>query len=241
MSWASLATAAGSWALSIFTTACLVAVGWFGHATHWSFGLGDHGGGHHAATAHDAAVATDVAQPVPAASDGTVQFRSQEALERTGIEVQPVEQRPMVSELVVNGVVAYDERRIAQLSTRVPGSIWRVEKRLGDHVNRGDVLLVIDSQDVGQLKAEFLNALVVHESRREQLAILEEVKSAVMGRQLREARACALLAWERSVEQGQLALVQLLAESAAESAAYASASSEDSERLRLSAATSPCL
>ncbi|NBT14539.1 MAG: HlyD family efflux transporter periplasmic adaptor subunit, partial [Planctomycetia bacterium] len=121
--------------------------------------------------------------------DGTVQFRSQEALDRTGIEVQPVEQRPMVSELVVNGVVAYDERRIAQLSTRVPGSIWRVEKHLGDHVRRGDVLLVIDSQDVGQLKAEFLNALVVHETRREQLAILEEVKSAVMGRQLREARA----------------------------------------------------
>ena len=189
MSWASIAAAAGSWALSIFTTACLVAVGWFGHATHWSFGLGDHGGGHHTATAHDAAVATDAAEPIPAAADGTVQFRSQEALERTGIEVQPVEQRPMVSELVVNGVVAYDERRIAQLSTRVPGSIWRVEKHLGDHVRRGDVLLVIDSQDVGQLKAEFLNALVVHESRREQLAILEEVKSAVMGRQLREARA----------------------------------------------------
>jgi cobalt-zinc-cadmium efflux system membrane fusion protein len=56
-------------------------------------------------------------------------------------------------------------------------------------VRRGDVLLVVDSQDVGRLKAEFLNALVAFEARREQLAILDEVKGAVMGRQLREARA----------------------------------------------------
>ncbi len=51
----------------------------------------------------------------------------------------------------------------------------------------------------------------------------ERLAREAFKRQLREARACALLAWERSVEQGQLALVQLLAESAAESAAYASA------------------
>ena len=190
-SWSSLMASAGSWLLSIVTTAALVAIGWFGHATHWSFGLGGHDAGHHAGhPAAEAAGDTHAAVPAaePAATDA-VRFKSQEALERTGIEVAPVETRPMVSELVVNGVVAYDERRIAQLSTRVPGSIWRVEKRLGDHVQRGDVLLVIDSQDVGRLKAEFLNALVVFESRREQLAILEEVKSVVMGRQLREAKA----------------------------------------------------
>jgi membrane fusion protein, heavy metal efflux system len=208
-SWAALAAAAGSWALSLFTTACLVAVGWYGHATHWSFGMGGHSGGHHEAAADHGAHAADApAQPVQAAADGTVEFRSQEALERTGIEVASVENRPMVSELVVNGVVAYDERRIAQLSTRVPGSIWRVEKRLGDHVRRGDVLLVIDSQDVGQLKADFLNALVVHESRREQLAILEEVKSAVMGRQLREARA-ALREARNHLVNAEQALVNL--------------------------------
>ena len=51
------------------------------------------------------------------------------------------------------------------------------------------MLLVIDSQEVGRLKAAFLNALVTFESRREQMAILEEVQGAVMGRQLREARA----------------------------------------------------
>jgi cobalt-zinc-cadmium efflux system membrane fusion protein len=178
--------ALGSWALSIVTTAALAAIGWYGHATHWSFGFGGHDG-HHGA--HDADHASDQADPAAAVATGTVRFPSQTALERSGIEVVPVEKRAVASEIACNGMVAYDERRIAQLSTRVPGSIWRVEKHLGDPVRRGDVLLVIDSQEVGRLKADFLNALVAFESRREQLAILEEIKSAVMGRQLREAKA----------------------------------------------------
>jgi cobalt-zinc-cadmium efflux system membrane fusion protein len=187
LSWRALLAAAGGWALSIATASALAFIGWFGHATHWTFGLGADHAHHgkqdaHAAVDHEAGTAS-------AAADGTVRFPSREALERSGIEVVPVERRPVVRELACNGVVAYDERRIAQLSARVPGSIWRVEKRLGDHVRKGDVLLIIDSQDVGRLKAEFLNALVAYESRREQFAILEEVKSAVMGRQLREAKA----------------------------------------------------
>jgi multidrug efflux pump subunit AcrA (membrane-fusion protein) len=184
ISWAAVVASLSSWTLSIVTTAALAAVGWFGHATHWTFGFGGGHGSHE--TPHDVHPGDE---PPATAADGTVRFPSQEALERSGIEVVPVETRPVVSELVCNGVVAYDERRIAQLSTRVPGSIWRVEKHLGDEVRKGDVLLVIDSQEVGRLKAEFLNALVAYESRREQLAILEEVKSAVMGRQIREARA----------------------------------------------------
>ena len=198
--------ALGGWALSILTTAALAAIGWYGHATHWSFGLGGDHGGHHAAdesTAH-----ADAPDTAPATADGTVRFPSQEALERSGIEVVAVEKRPVASELVCNGVVAYDERRIAQLSTRVPGSIWRVERHLGDKVRKGDVLLVIDSQEVGRLKADFLNALVAFESRREQLAILEEVKGAVMGRQLREARA-ALREARNQLSNAEQALVNL--------------------------------
>jgi len=176
-----------SWGVSLLTTASLVAVGWLGHATHWTFGLAGHDAPHgeHAGSGAAGASVDGPDDPAP----GTVRFSSREALERTGIEVVPVERRSMVSELEVAGVVDYDERRTAQLSSRVGGSIWRVEKHLGDVVRKGEVLLVIDSQEVGRLKAEFLNALVTFESRREQMAILEEVQGAVMGRQLREARA----------------------------------------------------
>jgi membrane fusion protein, heavy metal efflux system len=200
--WRALAAATSSWTLSILTTAALAFIGWQGHATHWTFGLGHHADGSHAPAdgshadeGHPSQAAAQpdgpAVEPASAAAGpaGTIRFGSQEALDRTGIELVPVEERPMVSELTVNGVVRYDERRIAQLSARVPGSVWRVEKHLGDPVRKGDVLLVIESREVGRLKAEFLNCLVAFEARREQLEILEEVKGAVMGRQIREARS----------------------------------------------------
>ena len=198
LGWQQFLAAASSWLLSVFTVGCLGAIGWYGHATHWTFGLGAHAG-HHAADHTPEAAA-------PAA--GVVRFESPEALARSGIEIVPVEERPMVSELLVNGVVRYDERRVAQLSTRVSGVVWRVERHLGDVVRKGDVLVVVESSDVGRLKAEFLNALVAFEARREQLAILEEVKGAVMGRQLREAKS-ALREARNHLKNAEQALVNL--------------------------------
>jgi RND family efflux transporter MFP subunit len=212
-----LVAAIVSWALSIVTTAALAAVGWFGHATHWTFGLAGHAGhaghanGHepaaHAAPDHGAQAEAGHGE-APAREADAVHFKSKEAMERTGIELVPIEERPMVSELVASGVVHYDQRHIAQLSARVPGSVWRVEKHQGDVVQKGDVLLVIESSEVGRLKADFLNALVAHEARVEQQKILEEVKGAVMGRQLREAKS-ALREARNHLHNAEQALVNL--------------------------------
>jgi multidrug efflux pump subunit AcrA (membrane-fusion protein) len=203
--------ALASWALSIVTTAALAMVGWFGHATHWTFGFGGHADGHavaaHGAPAHGEQAVAEHGD-VHAGEADAVRFTSKEAMERTGIELVLVEERSMVSELVASGVVQYDQRHIAQLSARVPGSVWRVEKHLGDSVHKGEVLLVIESRDVGRLKAEFLNALVTHEAHREQLSILEEVKGAVMGRQIREAKS-ALRESRNHLHNAEQSLVNL--------------------------------
>lgn len=209
--WQQFVAALFSWAISIVTVAALAAVGWYGHETHWTFGLAGHGGhgGHgsdHGDAAHHAAHA-EAASGHHAAGD-VIHFESPESLARSGIEVVDVEERPMVSELLVNGVVKYDERRVAQLSTRVSGSVWRVEKHLGDEVRKGEVLVIVESSEVGTRKAEFLNALVAFEAKREQLAILEEVKGAVMGRQLREAKS-ALREATNHLMNAEQALVNL--------------------------------
>jgi len=193
-----LVAAIRGWTVSLITVAGLAAVGWLGHSTHWTFGLDGHGHDDHAtpgtAAGHEHAAAErpqpppSPAQPAAAPADAIIRFASAAAVEQSGIEVVAVEERLMVSELTVNGVVRYDERRVAQLSSRVPGSVWRVEKHLGDIVRRGDVLVIVESSEVGRLKAEFLNALVAFEKQREQLAILEEVKGAVLGRQIRETK-----------------------------------------------------
>jgi cobalt-zinc-cadmium efflux system membrane fusion protein len=187
--WQSIVSELSTWFLSLVTVASLATVGWVGHATHWTFGLALHAADAHGPGGHTALGEPGDSDAGTEVDDAEIHFHSKEDIERSGIEVVPVEARPMVSEVLANGVVRYDDRRVAQLSARVSGVVWKVERHLGDHVRHGDILMVVESSDVGRLKAEFLNALVAHEARREQLMILEEVKGAVMGRQLREAKS----------------------------------------------------
>ena len=203
-----------SWLTSLATLVGLAAVGWYGHHTHWTFGFGgshDEAAHGHAEEVSHATAAGGAASADPSAGAGEpsrITFDSAEDVQRSGIEAVPVEVRPMVEEVVVNGVVRYDERKVAQLSVRAPGIVWKVGKRLGDPVQKGEVLVVIDSAEVGRLKADFLTALVVFESKKESLAILEEIKGVVMGRQVREARS-ALREARNDLMNAEQALINL--------------------------------
>ena len=99
-----LLAALAGWALSIATVAVLGGIGWLGHATHWSFSF-DHDHGGHDAGGHVEAPTASATRP-PA---DTVHFESPTLVERSGIQVVPVERRAVTSEVFCNGVVAYDE------------------------------------------------------------------------------------------------------------------------------------
>jgi cobalt-zinc-cadmium efflux system membrane fusion protein len=66
----------------------------------------------------------------------------------------------MDEEVMASGLIAYKQSAVAQLTTRVPGSIWRVEKQVGDVVRKGEVVAIIEAVGVGEAKATFLQALV---------------------------------------------------------------------------------
>jgi multidrug efflux pump subunit AcrA (membrane-fusion protein) len=88
-----------------------------------------------------------------------VQFASNDAVRKAGIDVEPVETRPITESIAANGEITYDETRVAHLSSRVPGTVWRVEKSVGDRVRVGEILALVDSAEVGQAKSELLQAL----------------------------------------------------------------------------------
>ncbi len=164
----------------------LAAIGFLGHQTHWSFQW------HSPAEAH---ASTDAA---PAAADssgsgwkasgpGELEFPSAEAVKNAGIKTVPVEHRTMVEEMEIHGVIDYDRKLVARLSPRVSGTIWRVMKHLGDAVHTGDVVAVIEAVQIGDAKAEFLNALAVTESRTAQRQRLEGLRDVVPEKNYREA------------------------------------------------------
>lgn len=183
---------------TVLTITALVGLGLYGHWTHWTFLP-------HLAPAER----TAAKERRPAGQNpDQVEFESEDAVARAGIGIiQPLEQ-VLPEEVLATGVTAYDERFTAQLAPRVAGNVWRAEKHLGDFVRRGETLAIIDSSEVGRLKADFLSALVSVESRKELLERLEQVPGAVADRTIREARVAMRDAQIR-LKNAEQALVNL--------------------------------
>jgi membrane fusion protein, heavy metal efflux system len=120
-----------------------------------------------------------------------IQFASQEAMDKAGIDIAVAEKAPIVEALSANGEVSYDQTHLAHLAGRVPGTVWRVEKQLGDAVRQGEILALIESSDVGHAKAELLAAIAELRIQQTNVQRLDPLANsgAVPGKQLREAEA----------------------------------------------------
>jgi membrane fusion protein, heavy metal efflux system len=106
-----------------------------------------------------------------------IQFLSKEAVDRAGIDVEPVWTAPVTESVTGNGEVAYDQTRMARLSARVPGTVFRVYKQTGDRVAKGELLALVDAVEVGKAKSELLQALVQVRLRTETTQRLEELRA----------------------------------------------------------------
>jgi cobalt-zinc-cadmium efflux system membrane fusion protein len=89
-----------------------------------------------------------------------IQFASAEAVKKAGVEDEPAFTAPVVEAISANGELIYDPALTARLSARVPGSVFRVFKQVGDPVKAGEVVALVDAAEVGKAKAAFLQALV---------------------------------------------------------------------------------
>ncbi len=102
-----------------------------------------------------------------------VQFASAEAVRKAGLGLEAVQERPMAAYVTANGELDYDQARLARLSTRAAGTVWRVEKEVGQAVAQGEVLAFVDAAEVGRAKAELLQSLALVDVRTHTLARVE--------------------------------------------------------------------
>ncbi|MFO0800538.1 MAG: efflux RND transporter periplasmic adaptor subunit [Gemmataceae bacterium] len=118
-----------------------------------------------------------------------IQYASIEAVEKAGIEVEPVWTGPVVEVVGGTGEIVYDQARTARLSTRVPGTVFRAFKQVGDRVREGEVVGLVDAADVGRAKADLLHALVQVRLKQRVVEGLKSSGGAVPGRTITEAEA----------------------------------------------------
>lgn len=179
-----------SWA-SVRTVAILIVlgfIGWYGHRSHWTISLSHHEDAAHRAEPESSTANADLAPSgVRQLESGEIEFPSVDAIKLVGLTTTEVVRKPITEEVPAHGIVDFDRKLVTRISSRVDGTVWRVEKHLGDIVRKGDILAIIESVKIGDAKAEFLSSLAVLESRREQRERLQELTDVVSLRAYREA------------------------------------------------------
>ena len=139
-----------------------------------------------------------------------IQFASLEAVKKAGVDVGLVERRAISESVSANGEITYDQTRFASLASRQPGTVWHVEKNVGDRVRVGEVLALVDAAEVGRAKTELIQALAEEELRRKLVGRLgpASAQGAVPERRLEQAQAEHVQAQARLLS-AQQALVNL--------------------------------
>ena len=93
------------------------------------------------------------------AEEGVVKMTPEQAASQD-IAVAPVAGGTIHRHLLVPGTITTDTDRIARVPARVVGTVAEMRKRLGDKVEKGEVVAVLDSREVADAKSEYLTTAV---------------------------------------------------------------------------------
>jgi len=138
-----------------------------------------------------------------------IQFPSIESIDQAGVDIKLVDRGPVVETIKTTGEIVYDPTRVARLSSRSGGTLWKVEKNVGDKVRQGDLLALVDAVEVGRLKSRLLQALAQLELDTKTLERVSRLGGSVIPeKKIQEAEA-AKSETEYKVESAVQALSNL--------------------------------
>lgn len=101
-----------------------------------------------------------------ATAESVVQFANPDIARRAGLVIESVRKQPVTHVLSCNAELAFDGNRLAHLSPRASGSVQKVLAQVGDAVEAGDVLALVDSVELGEARAAVLQAVAIERLRR---------------------------------------------------------------------------
>jgi len=115
------------------------------------------------------------------------------------VETALVELGSGAHDLTLAGKVTYGEDRYSRISSPLQGRVLEVRAHLGEHVQAGSVLLVLDSQEIAQAYAEYA---------KEDSDLLYATRAHELAKDLYESKALAL----KDLKQAENELIKARAE-----------------------------
>ncbi len=105
-----------------------------------------------------------------------LQIPSWESMEKNGIRFAKVSVGEVIESIPVYGEIIYDELKNVHINSRSPGSVYQVYKKIGESVQAGEILALIDAPEVGKAKSEFQQALLQEKIQELKLKDITSVK-----------------------------------------------------------------
>ena len=96
-----------------------------------------------------------------------------DAMQNAGIEIQTVTAAPLVNGFPATGSIEPNPDRVANVSSLVSGRIVQLNATIGERVDKGDVLAIIESRGVGEAQAAFASADARLKNARSNLRVVE--------------------------------------------------------------------
>jgi membrane fusion protein, heavy metal efflux system len=116
-----------------------------------------------------------------------IQFASRAAVDKAGIDIGLVDRGRVVESVSATGEIVYDPTLVARLASRAAGTVWRVERNVGDQVKKGDVLALVNAAEVGRAKAELFQSAAQLRLQTKTYERLAGLGTVVAGRRILES------------------------------------------------------
>lgn len=118
-----------------------------------------------------------------------LQFASEASVKKAGLDIAVAGEGFMGEYVTANGEAVFDPARVTRLSSPVAGRVVWVAKELGQTVEAGELVALIDALDVGKAKTELLQAIAQKQFRARTLATLKEAGGTVTTSRISEIEA----------------------------------------------------
>jgi len=113
-----------------------------------------------------------------------------------GLTIQPVQQRVFHAELVTDGKIAVDEDHSTPIFSPYSGLIKRLAVKLGDRIQRGQLVFTLEATDMVQAQNDFITSLSALETARSQLKLAHIIEKRQ--HDLYDAKAVPLKDWQQA-------------------------------------------
>jgi membrane fusion protein, heavy metal efflux system len=108
----------------------------------------------------------------PVAQSNEIEI-SEEAQQNSGIEVAEAQERTLADQVVLTGVVAPDEAKVAHIVPLAQGVVERIFVKLGDRIDKGASLVALDIVEMGELAAERLRIAAQFQTAKAKLNVAQ--------------------------------------------------------------------